>query len=209
MCFSATASLTASALLTASGILAHKKVTNPNLRLFASIPLLFAAQQCAEGIVWLTHTTNPTLAHQAAYGFLFFAFILWPVWIPLSLLPTEQHPTRALLLKISLALGAAFATLSTWYLFTQSITINVINCSIAYHMADIGLDATLARVWYLSAAIAPFFVSSLKRIWIVGAAIMLGYALADAVYTHTFVSVWCFFAAVISCVVVWVVTENK
>jgi len=54
MCFSASASFAGGAVLTTIGVASVSKVSDPKQKLFAEIPLLFAFQQFAEGVVWLT-----------------------------------------------------------------------------------------------------------------------------------------------------------
>ena len=54
MCFSAGASFAGGAVLSVVGIATQGKVRKPKQRLFAVIPLLFALQQFAEGILWIT-----------------------------------------------------------------------------------------------------------------------------------------------------------
>lgn len=56
MCFSATASFTSSAIIGVIGVLTLAKSNQPKEWLFASIPLLFALHQFAEGAVWLALT---------------------------------------------------------------------------------------------------------------------------------------------------------
>jgi len=53
MCFSAGASFTAGTLLTFAGTETLRKVHKPSQIVFASIPLFFAFQQFAEGVLWL------------------------------------------------------------------------------------------------------------------------------------------------------------
>ncbi len=54
MCFSASASFGAGALLTGIGIIAIKKIESPRMLAFASLPVLFGIQQLCEGILWRT-----------------------------------------------------------------------------------------------------------------------------------------------------------
>ena len=54
MCFSATASFSAGAVLLGLGTLALKTASRPRELPFAAIPLLFAIQQLSEGVIWLT-----------------------------------------------------------------------------------------------------------------------------------------------------------
>jgi hypothetical protein len=51
---------------------------------------------------------------------------------------------------------------------------------------------------YPLVVLAPNFISSIKNMWIFGVLIVLGYFLAEYYYSITFISVWCFFAAIVS-----------
>ena len=54
MCFSASASFLAASLLLVTGIYALKKVKSKKQIPLALIPLFFAFQQAAEGVIWLS-----------------------------------------------------------------------------------------------------------------------------------------------------------
>ena len=53
MCFSAAADFTAAAGVGAVGVATLARVRTPRLAPFAALPLLFAAHQATEGVVWL------------------------------------------------------------------------------------------------------------------------------------------------------------
>jgi len=75
MCFSATASFTAGATLSALGIATLTQIRSRRELLLGSFPLLFAIQQFFEGLVWLTieQTSLNTINSLLTYSFLFFA----------------------------------------------------------------------------------------------------------------------------------------
>ncbi|HXI57010.1 MAG TPA: DUF6629 family protein, partial [Polyangia bacterium] len=96
MCFSATGSFVISGVLVGIGATALARNSSVPHRLFAAIPLLFAAQQAAEGIVWLTMgDTPPTIVQRLAVNtYLGFALVVWPSWLPLSLKLIERNGAR-------------------------------------------------------------------------------------------------------------------
>jgi hypothetical protein len=53
MCFSAEASFAGGIVISAIGIVTVTKIHKPSQLLFASIPLFFALQQFAEGLLWV------------------------------------------------------------------------------------------------------------------------------------------------------------
>jgi len=54
---------------------------------------------------------------------------------------------------------------------------------------------------YVIATIVPPFFSPIKRMWTLGTAILISYIITTLLYTDYIVSVWCFFASVISILV--------
>jgi hypothetical protein len=95
MCFSASASFGAGAALTVLGVLSLRKSESRSHIMFASIPLLFAAQQFTEGFVWLSFI-NPKFAGLNVWGtyiFMAFAQIVWPAWVPWSIYFLETNPS--------------------------------------------------------------------------------------------------------------------
>ena len=93
MCFSVEASFGASLFLLGIGLLSFKNLKSKNLWPLALVPLLFAAQQFLEGFVWLSKADIITdnIGIMAKYGFIFFAFIVWPFWIPFACWKTEEN----------------------------------------------------------------------------------------------------------------------
>ena len=89
MCFSASASFTASAVLMPLGLYStHLARTNrqPNYVPLALVPFFFGVQQFVEGLEWtaLDNGRIEPLTTLAGLGFLFFAYCFWMVWIPWS-----------------------------------------------------------------------------------------------------------------------------
>ena len=93
MCFSATVSFSAGIALTAVGTYTLKKSESNDERPFAAIPLLFGIQQILEGFVWLglqNKFGGPQETQSFIYLFLFIAQVLWPFWVPLSIIQMEK-----------------------------------------------------------------------------------------------------------------------
>ena len=93
MCFSATASFAAGALLLGIGTLTLSSALATHRRRdlpFAAIPLLFAVQQMMEGVIWLTFRAEATLLNSVmTHMYSFFSHVLWPVWVPVAVLLRE------------------------------------------------------------------------------------------------------------------------
>ncbi len=80
MCFSATGSFAASATLAGIGFFAFSRNQSTRHRMYAAIPFLFAGQQAAEGVVWVTidQPDQAWLQRLAVNVFLAIALVIWP-----------------------------------------------------------------------------------------------------------------------------------
>jgi heme A synthase len=71
------------------------RAVDRKLMALAVIPLLFGIQQLCEGWVWVgLAISSHALTIAGATAFLFFALLVWPVWIPLSTLFTERSRNK-------------------------------------------------------------------------------------------------------------------
>ncbi len=210
MCFSAGASMTAGVLLTFAGTETLRKVHKPSQIAFASIPLFFAFQQFSEGVVWLTipHKEYAVLQAVATYIFLVMAQVIWPMLVPLSVLLIEKNKTRE---KILISLLVVGTTVSFYYLY----------CLVMYHAhAEISYMhinyksnfqspfSNIPTAIYLIATLVPVFVSSVKRAYMLGIIIGLSAIVSIFFFTECLISIWCFFAAVVSFVVYYTIRES-
>ncbi len=198
MCFSATASFIAGGALTAAGILTLKTNNNKRGILLASMPLLFGIQQFMEGIVWITPISSPW--HQiATYAFLSFALVLWPFFIPLSIFLIEKNEVRKRIISYCLILGCAIAVYSIFLLILNPINSNVCANSIRYIVNE--PHVTTAIILYVIATVGGALASSHKMVFILGMVLALSLLISLQFYKYTFISVWCFFGAVLSLII--------
>lgn len=208
MCFSTEASFSAALILGGAGVMTLKNCTLRSQFFLASIPFLFALQQLSEGFLWLQlsqqHIESSLYFMNSQRVFLAFAFLIWPIWIPLSLAAVEKPGWRRLVIFIDLACGIALSILNLSYALDQNISVRIINHSLQY-MGNIPDQALL----YPAIVLIPCFISSMKNIWMFGILVGLGYLVAEYLYETTFVSVWCFFAAIVSLVIYKVLKDNQ
>ena len=133
MCFSATASFTAGAALTAVGALtvhkSHGKIELP----LALVPLLFGIQQLTEGVLWLSLGHDlPTLTTVATYTYSMFSHVLWPIFVPFAILLVETSRWRKQALGVFQALGLAVGLYLLYFLIRFPVTAHVHGRSITY-----------------------------------------------------------------------------
>ena len=88
MCFCEPVSYAAGALLTVGGVFAGWKALSINKRYFpvSQMPTLAGLQQFTEAHVWMgMNNSDPSMVWWAAMGFIFFSWLIWPVWVPFSI----------------------------------------------------------------------------------------------------------------------------
>lgn len=208
MCFSAQASFTAGAVLMGVGVASIQKTNAPSQLGFASIPLLFSAQQFSEGLLWLSLSDPGFSAFYLPSMYFFFLIgqTVWPLWVPISIWKMEEDPKRKRVLRLSIAAGAVASVYFLYFFFTEGVSANIDCFHVEYQCAYPW--KTLANLFYVPAIAVPFFTSSWKRMPLLGLCAIFSLALALLFYKQFSLSVWCFFAAWLSGLIYWAVVTN-
>ena len=213
MCFSAGASFGASAILTVAGVAVLKQVKSPRQIPFASIPLIFAVQQFSEGFVWLalSNTAFAPLEKVATYTFLLFAQIVWPLCVPIAIAMLEKDAKRKAILTIFVGIGALVSAYFAHRLCVYGAQANIALHHVAYKQVYPDSWNHVADMLYGIATIGPTFLSKLKRMWVFGLAVTISYMITYVCFVNYILSVWCFFAAIISVLIYTIVqgTSNQ
>lgn len=242
MCFSAPASFLASVVLCAAGVATCRLARNKRQLLLAAIPLLFGIQQAAEGFVWLSFS-YPALEPWRfffAYLFLFFAFILWPIWVPLAVycygLQDQQsvwaaawHHVREgvqerisghaithrlasaqlFAQKLLIGAGAVVSGYLTMGLMTHDLIPQIVGCHVLYSFPFAKPQIIISSVLYIAATVGACLISPVARMRIFGLVLAVSYLGSALWYNYAFISVWCFFAAILSAGIWWIMREQN
>lgn len=229
MCFSAGASFSTSAFLLVVGLIALYRAQR-GYRMLAVISLFFALQQFSEGCLWLILQglpevpKNPLLfpikilsktSKKLSYyvdvknivtaTFLFFAYVVWPVWIPTAFWRIEKHGTvRYIILFACCILGALISGTLLFGMLMTKMSGTIVDNHIVYTLPKFlesyykeGLAA------YAIAVLTPFFVSSLPGTTFMGVAVLGSLLITLYIWIAYLTSVWCFFAALLSVLILW------
>jgi hypothetical protein len=201
MCFSPLASFATAGVTGLAGVIAMSRVTRASQLPLAAMPLFFGLQQAIEGALWLVLPTAPTgaLASTLTVGYLLLAEVVWPLYAPAAAAMIEPGRARRGLMLACLALGAGVAAYFAWRLLTGPHLATLAGACIVYrtgetHQLAIGLT-------YLAATALPLAASSRRSIMALGAVAGVGSVVAYLFYWQAFLSVWCFFAAAASIVI--------
>ena len=192
MCFSATASFAAAGGLAIIGG-ASLAVAKKEDKALAAIPLMFSIQQACEGVQWLYLNSGST-SSIAAYGFLFFAYIVWPVYVPMTVWILDRK--RRNVLRWFILAGIAVSVYFLEAFIDEPLTVGKMYMCIAYVFHQPLED--YANIFYLLAVFGSLLASSMAVFRWYGVAICILAATAWAFYSFAFTSVWCFFSAIVS-----------
>jgi hypothetical protein len=200
MCFSASVSFLAGTSLLAVGAVAVRKVRRNAELPFAAIPLLFGVQQLIEGVIWLTFRFDSPLLNPAmTFVYSLFSHVLWPLYVPFCALLLEPVRWRRKALVAFLAAGAAVGLYLLVNMFRFPIVSRVVGSHIEYVSPHFYAAPVMAG--YLAGTCVSMLFSSHSIVRLFGIATFLAFFAAYAVYAKWFISVWCFFAAALSVVV--------
>ena len=196
MCFSAEASFTVGTLLSGVGIATLKAVKKREYFLISLFPLLFGVQQYLEGLIWLhmdpSFISTP-LSQTTVNLYLFFAWLFWPIFVPIAFFVAEKEKWKKVLFAFAFLIGLTITFVDIVHLINNQVTPVITGRSLNY-----GFTPLYGNVFYGLTAFIPIFLSSIPRMKIFGASLLITFAISQIIYTYAFTSVWCFFCAAVS-----------
>lgn len=200
MCFSASASFIAGTALSGTGIVTLRMTTRPAEIPFAMIPLLFGIQQIVEGMIWLsfgggTLLSNPTLT----LTYSLFSHVLWPIYVPFAVRLMETIAWRRNAIAFCQIAGLAVGLYLAYYILEFPVTSRVLGKHIVYESPHFYVVTVM--ILYFIATCLSSMLSSSRIIQLLGALTVVTFLAAYAIHVATAVSVWCFFAAILSFIV--------
>lgn len=204
MCFSATASFSSAGLLAVvGGLCLHQRPRRHELP-YALIPFLFGIQQLLEGLIWLTlrdHASAFSCRSENALtqGYSLFSQVFWPIFVPLAVGLLEATAWR----RRAIALCALSGLTVGMYLLAAMIQRPVTAQLVAHHIAydfDHSHVVTASILYFVGACAAPLF-SSHRSVRLFGVAALASSFISYLIFETWFISVWCYFAGLMSCFV--------
>lgn len=209
MCFCAEASFAAAGILAITGLLTVRSTTKKSQRMLAVIPIIFALQQAAEGVLWVSAHNNQLLwLHTiAAYAFLFCAFVIWPTWIPWALNTYEEYkkPVLTYLTYWGIVVSSALMVL----MLVSHMTITTHEHHVQYLFMLPEWVGILGTFLYAIPIITPFFVCGKKYCIIMGILLIVSAIITWLMWYNYFASVWCFFSALLSILIFCIITHEN
>ena len=226
MCFSASASFTASAILMPLGLYAThiaRKTDQPDYVPLALTPFFFGVQQLIEGFVWIgvKHGNVEPLTRLSSLGFLFFAYCFWMIWIPWSAYSiARKHESAGLQNRLKWVAIVATVLGITFYipvlfnppsvqpaLSSGRLLYDISSLHSVYH--NFVTTEPVGEMVYWGFIVLPLVALRDRAVRLYGVLIFFSIFLTWVTYSATFNSAWCFYCAILSIYVIWIVNRPR
>lgn len=212
MCFSASACFASTAVLVPTGaycITVALRSDRGYLPL-ATFPLFFGIQQALEGMVWLRlEEGQPERVATYALGYTFFSHFLWLALVPVTAFVLNRQRRWRKTLSTFSVLGPLFGVSLFLPLVLNEdwLTVHTEGGSIVY-LATLIYEGFIprhtVRLVYALIIVTPLMLVPDSRVKVFGVLILISVVATRIFYDRAFISVWCFFAALLSLYIVYV-----
>ncbi len=209
MCFSPGFSFGAGVVLSLMGVATIRKANSIQQKAFAAIPLIFSFQQIVEGVLWvgLLNSEYDYLRTPSTYLFLFIAQVVWPFYVPFSIYLLSKESMVRSSIKGMTVLSIVIALFQLYQLAVFKVNATVEHFHIAYHQDYPESPFSFTTIMYLVLTIVPPFLSEYRKMRLLGFTVLISSLFTQAFFPYNFISVWCFFAAIISGVVYYIIID--
>lgn len=208
MCFSTEMSVGTGVILLPVGAYCISAALRKNRHylLVAATPALFGIQQLCEAGVWIgLERCEARLVEDSTIAYLFFAIAFWPGWVPFGAAILERRKGKRALDFVLAGVGITIGCLCYFpavLQYGQWLTVRIVGHSIRYDFSNLPeVHTVLSTIWqvlYLVIVSAPLLISRDHQLRALGLTIALTAFATQLMFWYAFISVWCFFAAVVS-----------
>jgi hypothetical protein len=199
VCFSAQADVIGGVVVAVIGFDAARHVRRQRDHLaFAALPLLLAAHQLDDALVWwgLQGHISAGVGHAATWAYLLFAFVVLPTYVPLAIRALEPPGQRRAAMTVFAGLGALVSALLLAAMLRGPVTARLGDYHITY---GIHLHAGVVVVSaYVAVTCGAAMFSGYRHIALFGVVNLIAVAALARLAIEGFASLWCAWAALTS-----------
>lgn len=201
MCFSAAASFSTAAITGTVGFMTLSKAANLRELPLAAAPLIFGLQQALEGVIWLTVSRTGAVPYvgRVVDLFLIIALILWPILVPAAVGLVESRSQRQMIIYALLLPALGMALYGAHDIATHNFSVQAVQHTLCY--VNAAPYPPIMMAGYILCTCGPLIIASDLILRLLGLIVGLGLVIAGSLFFLSFVSVWCFFAAIGSAVI--------
>ena len=197
MCFSPEMDAVTGTAIVVIGVDAyrHSRGRSDHL-LLATLPLLLGAHQLIEDFVWwgLQGHVSAAIGRVALYTYLFIAFVVLPVFVPLAIVVLEPTRERKWRLAPFVALGGFVSTVLLIALVRGPVSASLAPWHLSYSIS-LGNGLLIVALYVVAICGATLF-SGYRHIVVFGLANLVVVGVLATLTLDGFASLWCVWAAV-------------
>ncbi|WP_045878439.1 DUF6629 family protein [Pseudofrankia sp. DC12] len=203
MCFSPEADVVSAVVIGAVGVDTVRHVRTGAQWPLAVLPLLLAGHTFVEAFVWwgLRGDVSHGALTVATASYAAVAFVVLPVYVPVTVLALEHSPAHRLAEVVTLAAGVLCAAGLVAALVARPVTATPDGHHIVYHVHMYAGPVII--VLYLVSTCGALVVSGRSFLRWYGVVNMAAVGLLAWIATDAVTSLWCAWAAVTSIAVAW------
>ena len=218
MCFSEPVSFAAAGVLVAGGAFASSKAWKINKRYLpiAFMPVMAGIQQFMEAHVWMGMSgSDSIMTWWSAMGFIFFAWFMWPAWIPFCVYALEPPESRRKNLFLYLALAGTALGLVLYVphlIFPDWVNVRINGDSLAYEgtmFLDYLIPRWLTYAIYLFLIIVPPLMSHYLHVRLFGVTLIVVVTLVVVFLNYAYISFFCLLAGLGTLHLIYIIVRNK
>jgi len=202
VCFAPEADAVVGGLIVAVGVDALRHVRARKQIPLAALPVLFGLHQLSEALVWwgLEGHVPDSLERVAKWFWFLFAFVALPVLLPVAVDLVERSKTRRRVITAFACLGLAVAAALAIGIFGGPIRAEVEGHHVAYEVDAVSRGGLLTLL-YVVATCGALLACSYREIAAIGVLNLVAVPILMWLTVSGFVSLWCFWAAIVSIVI--------
>lgn len=166
-----------------------------------------------EGFVWVTGAHGPPGASDPfSLAYMFFAWIAWPVWLPVSVYFIEPPRRRTAYLVFAIV-GGMLGSIQYLPYFAHEgwLSVTLLDEAVVYRDREL-LDAIISRpltyLIYVAVVIVPLLISSDRHVRVFGVLVAATLAITLGLFQWAYISVFCFGGALVSLYLVWALRQK-
>ncbi len=209
MCFAPGADAVVGGIVVVIGADALRHVREPKQVLLASLPVLFGLHQLDEAFVWwgLQGRVAGSIERLSIWAYLLFALAALPALVPLAVFAVERSPLRRRIIAVLAALGIGVGAALAVSLFQGSVNAAIDGHHIAYDVSALNQGRELTAL-YVVAACGALIACSYRDLAALGVLNLVAVPVLMWMTVSGFVSLWCFWAAMVSVVIAFHVRRS-
>lgn len=208
MCLSPEVDLAAAVVVGAVAVDTLRRNHNPDARMLAAIPAIFAVHNVASALMWwqLRGQVTPRLGAAATVLYELVAFGLWPVYVPLAVRAMERVTWRRRTLAALWVGGVMIAAVQIVHIARGQMTAVEHHLYVAFEYP--GIPWAVGALYGIATCGALFLSSHRELVWWAGVN-AVAILWLDRWSASGLPSLWCLWAAVTSLFLNWFIRGHR